>query len=251
MGYHRHDPPAASLDGGLTSNHPIERNSKRGGRAAAIRLQFRCRVKAQSSRIQPGTPTARWQQRGSKPCRCKRSAQVRAKGSPVGGPCRRRRPEPVSSRPANWASRPSSERRRRSRSGTSRRVPDSSGNWDSTRACEARRSPSTKSTRPAASSAARSNCSPRTASIPPTAVTNRRREALRAGQGLVPARRDQQGVGSRDRREVANREQYDLHQHRLQFRCVARRQLQPLHVPRGGLQHDVHEDDRDLAEGKG
>ena len=38
-------------------------------------------------------------------------------------------------------------------------------------------------------------------------------------------------------------------QHRRQLRRPARAELQPLHVPRRGLQHHVHEDHRYMAEG--
>ena len=41
-----------------------------------------------------------------------------------------------------------------------------------------------------------------------------------------------------------------LLQHRRQLRRAARPELQPLHVPRRGLQHDVHQDHRHLAEGR-
>ena len=51
--------------------------------------------------------------------------------------------------------------------------------------------------------------------------------------------------------EVANRAQVVYVNTGCQLRPAARRQLQPLHVPRRGLQHDVHQDDRAVAAAPG
>ena len=83
---------------------------------------------------------------------------------------------------------------------------------------------------------------------PATAVT-KAQQAGRARPGDLSDRRDQFGLGARHRRAGA-RYKIPFFNTGCQFRCAARRQLQPLHVPHRRQQHHVHQDHRHMAEGR-